>query len=326
MRERENRIVTDDIPGKLARELAFAREQMDAELENLPFRYVEAPHLLDWDHRSGRGIIGEYEVGFCHAKGRRPSMEDEHLAIFFNLQLQGSLFPVYLFAIFDGHCGSLVAKFVKNHLKDQLVETLGEFNSRGLSDEGIWNALKIACVRLNKKIPWYLGAQGSTGTIAMILDGKLWVANVGDSRTVLDNNGDPIPLSDDATLSKARFIKGILKRRGAILYRRDEPNIPRLNGVLSVARAFGDCELGSAVSARPKNTAMPLSGISINSHLVLACDGIYDVSTTRKIVKAVHGHSRRSPMLLAEDLVYSSLVAGSTDNLSVLIVRPRPQF
>ncbi|OGN58689.1 MAG: hypothetical protein A3C42_01330 [Chlamydiae bacterium RIFCSPHIGHO2_02_FULL_45_9] len=47
---------------------------------------------------------------------------------------------------------------------------------------------------------------GTTATVAMILDGKLWTANVGDSRTILDNG---IQLSEDAKPTDTHYRKGI---------------------------------------------------------------------------------------------------------------------
>ena len=41
----------------------------------------------------------------------------------------------------------------------------------------------------------------------MILDGNLWTANVGDSRTVLDNDGIAVQLTEDAKPEEPRYTK-----------------------------------------------------------------------------------------------------------------------
>ena len=64
---------------------------------------------------------------------------------------------------------------------------------QGLSDQGIWNGLKQTFVKLNQQFKqMILSGSGTTAVIAMIIDGKIWVANLGDSRAVLSNGGSPI--------------------------------------------------------------------------------------------------------------------------------------
>ncbi|HEY5260344.1 MAG TPA: PP2C family protein-serine/threonine phosphatase, partial [Rhabdochlamydiaceae bacterium] len=264
-----------------------------------------------------QGRVGPYETGVFHAKGLRPTMEDEHVTASFTLDIQGKKYPIQLFGICDGHGGPDVSKFVKQHLASELSAALKEHNPNGLTDEGIWNAIKMACVSLDKKIPSNWAGQGSTGTFAMILDEKLWTGNVGDSRTVLDRAGTPVQLSEDAKPDDAAYEKGILNRDGVVV----DGLPPRVNGILAVARAFGDHGLNGAVSARPKITMVPLKAIPKDSHLVLCCDGVWDIGSTAQVVKAVRANRNESPATLARNIVYSSLRAGSTDNLSAMVVK-----
>ncbi len=131
--------------------------------------------------------VGSYEVGISHFIGYRDAMEDEHLATSFDLVIGDRHYPIQLFGIFDGHGGPLVARYMSDNLRRKLNETLYEFNRAGLTEAGIWKALKMTFVRLNEDLKNLHGQvayqQGSTATVAMILDNKLWTANVGDSRT-----------------------------------------------------------------------------------------------------------------------------------------------
>ncbi len=314
--DRENKIQVGaaNIQTRLAGALQNAAKQMAQEGLNA-FKYLNA--ISTFPGHPQQGHVGPYETGVCHAQGRRPTMEDEHLASSFALDIQGKKYPIQLFGIFDGHGGPDVSKFVKQHLANEVNAALKQHNPNGLTDEGIWNALKMACVSLDKKIPSKWANQGSTGTIAMILDGKLWTANVGDSRTVLDQAGTPVQLSEDAKPGDARYEKGIKNRNGVVM----NGLPPRVNGILAVARAFGDHGLNGAVSARPKITMLPLKSIPKESHLVLCCDGVWDVASTAQVVKAVHANRNESPATLAKNIVYSALLAGSTDNLSAMVVK-----
>lgn len=285
----------------------YARAQNQAALESdKEFQYLSAPESFKGQAHTEE--VSGYEVGVCHFIGRRPTMEDEHLATAFDLNIQGEIYPVQLFGIFDGHGGSAASIYVKQNLEKELHETLLEFCERELNNKNIWNALKITFAKLNTK---FLESQsGTTATVAMILDGNLWTANVGDSRTILDNG---IQLSEDAKPSDPYYKKGIENRGGKVYFN-------RINGMLAVARAVGDHNVG-AVNPRPKITVYPLSMIPERSHLILTCDGIYDVSSTRQIAKAVQSNKEQSPEELAKNIVYSAFQARSGDNLSALVVK-----
>lgn len=317
--ERENRLTKDEaaIHRSLGEQMRRNAEQMAHEPAK-SFRYLDAP--VSWHSHEER--VGNYQVGIAHAQGLRPTMEDEHLAVSFDLTIQGRRYPVQLFGIFDGHGGPMAARFVRDNLQRKLQETLIEFNPNGLTEAGIWRALKMASIRLNHDFKNSHGQiardQGTTATIAMILDGNLWTANVGDARTVLDNNGIPVQLTEDAKPHDPRYRRGIEHRGGNVV---GIFGVPRVNGDLAVARAIGDHRLNGAISARSKIARIPMSQVQPGSHLILCCDGIYDVSRTADVVAGAHAHQSRTAGTLAKDIIYSAYQAGSTDNLSALVVK-----
>lgn len=308
-RENRLRIGAELIQGKLEKELRCAQRQMLEEEDGENFHYLAGNLGV-----SGAEQVGGCNVGFCHFIGRRPTMEDEHLATAFDLNVNGRNYPVRLFGIFDGHGGDATAKFLKARLKDMLEQTLIELNQNGLTDEGIWNALKLTFVRLNQE---FVGESGSTATVAMTLDGKLWTANVGDSRTILVNGEEIMQLSEDAEPTNPRYRKGIENRGGEVRWNFGM----RVNGIIAVARAIGDHILNGAISARPKITMIPFERIRQGSQLVLACDGIYDVASTRQVGGAIKGHWNHSPERKAKNLVFSAHQAQSQDNLSAMVVQ-----
>lgn len=305
MRSRRIRQGTELIAGKLRNQFKHAQNQAAQEPDKA-FQYLAAPGNFQGHAQSER--IAGHDVGVCHFIGRRPTMEDEHLTTSFNLNVGGRAYPVQLFGIFDGHGGGQASRYVRDNLERELHETLNEFCAGGLTDEAIWNALKITFVRLKEE--FNERQSGTTATVAIILDGKLWNANVGDSRTILDNG---IQLSEDAKPTDPRYRQGIENRGGMVFFN-------RVNGNLAVARAVGDHNVG-AISARPKITVYPLSMIPRGSHLILTCDGIYDVSSTRQVAAAVRAHRNQSAAELAKNIVYSAYEANSRDNLSALVVK-----
>lgn len=94
----------------------------------------------------------------------------------------------------------------------------------------------------------------------------------------------------------------------------------RVGGNLSLARALGDYNV-KGINPRPKITMRLLSEIPEKSRLILACDGIYDVSSTRQVATAVKAHKDCSAAELAKNIVYSAYQAGSKDNLTALVVK-----
>lgn len=295
----------DLIADKLQRQFARTQKQAEEEKDG-PFKYVAAPR--DFKGEAHTEKVGDYEVGVCHYIGRRPTMEDQHLATTFNLNVMGKVYPVQIFGVFDGHGGPEAAIHVRENLQRVFLQTLERFCSKELTDENIWNALKIACVTL--KVGFDQRHAGTTATIAMILDGKLWTANVGDSRTILDNG---IQLSEDAKPDDPNYQNGIENRGGKVIQ-------GRVNGILAVARAIGDHSVG-AVSSRPKITVYPMASIPKGTQLILTCDGVYDVASTRQVAAATRAHRQQSAEELAKNIVYSAYQANSWDNLSALVVK-----
>jgi serine/threonine protein phosphatase PrpC len=308
-REHRIRMGTNDVQARLKRELHHAQNQMINEPDK-PFVYQEAPaHFAPSIHEE---TVGNYQVGICHYQGRRLTMEDEHLAVHFNIN--GN--PISLFGVFDGHGGSVAAQYVRDNLQRKLAIALVQFNPNGLTDVGIWNALKMTCVHLNEDFlrdhPNEALHQGATAAIALIINNKLWTANVGDSRILLDDSGQ---LTEDAKPEDPRYRRNIEHRGGFIR----NNGVWRIEGDLACGRSIGDHRLHK--SARPKITMVPLSSLPQGNNLYLGCDGIFDVASTRQILQAGSQHPNAAPGALARNVVYSAWNSQSGDNLSMLVVK-----
>ena len=108
---------------------------------------------------------------------------------------------------------------------------------------------------------------------------------MGDSRTVLSKNGKAIDLSTDHScdqeVEKQRILKAGKKVYGG-----------RVDGELKLARAIGDFKYkknseipakDQAVTAFPEITITKLE--SDCEFLFLACDGVWDMKTSEKVVE-----------------------------------------
>lgn len=309
--QRENRTYDSStlIHHKIMKEVRFAKNAMEQEIDNPHFAVTPNANLPEETHRE---IFFNGQVGVCDTIGRRNEMEDAHLAVAFDLHIQGHHYPVQLFGVFDGHGGSAFSHYIKDHLQAKLSTKI-----QGLSDLEIWNALKMTFVEMSQELPNEFARQGSRATVAIILNQKLWVANVGDARTILQNGEETEALTEDAKPLNPRFRKGIEMRGGQVI---SHFRSPRVNGILAVARAVGDRSV-DAISSRPKITQFPLNNIVPGSHLVLACDGIWDVASTKQIGRAIYENREQSAIDLAEMIVSSAYNANSRDNLSVMVIK-----
>jgi len=318
IRENRVRFEIDDaaIQRKITKEALCAKLQMETDFK-YGFQYKTA--TANFPPADPQQLVGPCHVGVYSYQGRRLSMEDEHLVANFSLPINGHDYLAELFAVFDGHGGKACATFIKNNFQEQLCKTLLQFNAQGLTDKGIWNALKITFVALNKAFKKAFPTtetSGTTACVVLFLDGKMWTANAGDSRALLENNGVSTQLSEDAKPTDKRFVRAVHRRGATILFR----GIHRVDGILATARALGDRQV-RGVTARPKITMIPLSEVAPGSHLVIACDGLFDVASSKQVATAVHDHKEAPANELAKNLVFSAYEAKSTDNLSTIVIK-----
>jgi serine/threonine protein phosphatase PrpC len=245
-------------------------------------------------------------IGIAHMQGRRKEMEDEDLISSFSLK-NGEKAQVY--GIFDGHGGSDAAQFAKKNLTPLLQKALDRYGS---SDEGVFAAFKEAFAELDR---YYRGDAGSTLNVAIRIGDALWVCNVGDTRAILVEEGEVTQLSKDQSPDDPQIKRGIIKRGGVVLNR----GCPRVGGIIAVGRALGDrCAVGMVHT--PKITKFT---VTPGAHLVIACDGIWDVASTTQAGAFIQECIKKkfSCKEMAERLIHKAFNAGSKDNLSALVVR-----
>ena len=100
----------------------------------------------------------------------------------------------------------------------------------------------------------------------------------------------------------------------------------RVGGILCVTRALGDYDVKRGeklrgISANPVITTHSLD--DDDEFMLLACDGLWDVFTAQSAVDFARRMLAQdhAPEVVCEGLVAEALKRGSTDNVSVLLVR-----
>ncbi|XP_022989283.1 probable protein phosphatase 2C 58 [Cucurbita maxima] len=215
-----------------------------------------------------------------------------------------------LFAIFDGHLGHDVANFLQNNLFDNI-----------LKQADFWSETRKAIKRAYKKTDdeildkvKQLGRGGSTAVTAILIDGhKLVVANVGDSRAVLCKNGVAEQLSVDHEPSKE---KRDIESRGGFVSNLPG-DVPRVDGQLAVARAFGDKSLKLHLSSEPDVEVKTVDAST--EFMILASDGIWKVMTNKEAVESIR--HIKDANVAAKRLIDEAVSRKSKDDISCIVVR-----
>ncbi|PKA46690.1 putative protein phosphatase 2C 39 [Apostasia shenzhenica] len=215
-----------------------------------------------------------------------------------------------LFAIFDGHLGHDVADYLQSHLFDTILKQPNFWTDM----EG---AIRRAYEITDKKIlakPKELGKGGSTAVTAILIDGsKLVVANVGDSRAVICRNGVAKQLSVDHEPNTERKI---IEKKGGFVSK-FPGDVPRVDGMLAVARAFGDRGLKLHLSSEPDVRAEIVD--LKTEFLVLASDGLWKVMSNQEVVDSIR--EIKDPQAAAKHLTEEALKRKSKDDISCIVVR-----
>lgn len=283
-----------------------------------------------------------YPFGHAELQGRRPTMEDAYNATKNEC--------CYLYGLYDGHGGSLVANQLAYNLNACIADRIKRHNplqvpSRNIVsrcyallqsklsqhtscdheknsspndfDEQIVGFLKNSYSQVNNMLDKdRCKNQGSTALTALIFNGRLFVANAGDSRAVLSHAGVAVPLSDDHKPDRPDEYERIIKAGGQVIHY----DFPRVQGVLAISRAMGDFELSPYVICEPEVVSRKIE--EGDQFLILACDGLWDMLTNQEAVDIVrHALTKSNDLTAAANaLVQKAYKAGSTDNISALIV------
>ncbi|XP_016481942.1 putative protein phosphatase 2C 39 isoform X2 [Nicotiana tabacum] len=215
-----------------------------------------------------------------------------------------------LFAIFDGHLSHEIPDYLRSHLFNNI---LNEPNFWVEPESAIRRAYRITDSTILDKAT-DLGKGGSTAVTAILINGqKLVVANVGDSRAVICKNGVAKQLSIDHEPGRERKI---IEDRGGFVSN-FPGDVPRVDGQLAVARAFGDKSLKMHLSSEPDVMVELIDDDT--ELLILASDGVWKVLSNQEAADCIK--SIKDARSAAKHLNEQALAKGSTDDISCVVVR-----
>ncbi|KAL3652574.1 hypothetical protein CASFOL_002255 [Castilleja foliolosa] len=215
-----------------------------------------------------------------------------------------------LFAIFDGHLSREVPDYLKSHLFNNI---LNETDFWTATENAIRRAYRITDSTILERAK-DLGKGGSTAVTAILINcHKLVVANVGDSRAVICKNGVAKQLSID---HEPEMERETIENKGGFVTK-FPGDVPRVDGQLAVARAFGDKSLKEHLSSEPDVTVDVIDDDT--EFLILASDGIWKVMSNQEAVDCIR--QVKDAKKAAKRLNDEALARRSTDDISCVVVR-----
>lgn len=236
-------------------------------------------------------------------QGRRPAMEDRHVIKEIRLNDRTAI----LAAVLDGHGGSGSAEAVAAALRS-------EFGPRqAMNVEALKGWLLDVDLRLRTDGH---NNDGTTLVAALLRRNDVVFVNVGDSRAVMFGPDGAVIYETTDHKPTHPVETARIKAAGSVVIDK------RLNGMLAVSRALGDHagkprhpDPADALSWLPDILSVPTVE---GAHVVLASDGLWDVVSSEEAAAAVVAGAG------AFDLVRMAAERGSSDNVTVLLLGPRP--
>ena len=264
------------------------------------------------DKKHSKTAPSGFVAGAYAEQGLRPEMEDEHF--------YGYTHDIFQAAIYDGHGGKKVSQFLiapMTALHDLIYKKI---SAKKPVKEALMQAYAEIDNKLLKALPKN-AKDGATAVNAVFLDDKLYVANIGDAEAIVIGEDGKVENMTYAHKAYDTDEKKRIEDLGGHVF------FDRLFGSLAVSRAFGDFSYKTPnakfdfVSSKPFIKSIMLNPTM--NYVVLACDGLWDVMTHDEVAKLVMQkvQERKNPQQLAKLLVDTALAKGSTDNVSVIVIK-----
>ncbi|KAG7607480.1 putative protein-serine/threonine phosphatase [Arabidopsis thaliana] len=287
---------------------------------------------LLWYKDSAHHLFGDFSMAVVQANNL---LEDQSQVESGPLTTLSSSGPYGTFVgVYDGHGGPETSRFVNDHLFHHLKRFAAEQDSMSVdvirkayeaTEEGF-----LGVVAKQWAVKPHIAAVGSCCLVGVFCDGKLYVANVGDSRAVLGKvikaTGEVIALQLSAEHNVS--IESVRQEMHS-LHPDDshivvlKHNVWRVKGIIQVSRSIGDVYLKkSEFNKEPLYTKYRLREPmkrpilswepSITVHdlqpedqfLIFASDGLWEQLSNQEAVEIVQNHPRNG---IARRLVKAAL-------------------
>ncbi|GJM87761.1 hypothetical protein PR202_ga03751 [Eleusine coracana subsp. coracana] len=271
-------------------------------------------------------VATEVEVqgeGFCLAsrRGVRHAIEDGYGVITSNDDI-GTGSQMAFYGVYDGHGGRAAVDFVADKLgKNLIAATLAAASSpkEESEDDEVMAAIRSAYLTTDSEFLSQGVRGGACAATALVKDGELYVANVGDCRAVLCSGGGvATALTSDHTAGREDERRRIESSGGYVSC--GSSGVWRVQDCLAVTRSFGDASMKPWVTGEPEVARRRLTPDC--RFVVLASDGLWDKVSCQEAVDVVVAAAGTAAASVGpcKDLVAMARSRGSRDDVTVMVV------
>eukprot|EP00339_Tiarina_fusa_P023314 CAMPEP_0117082508 /NCGR_PEP_ID=MMETSP0472-20121206/58108_1 /TAXON_ID=693140 ORGANISM="Tiarina fusus, Strain LIS" /NCGR_SAMPLE_ID=MMETSP0472 /ASSEMBLY_ACC=CAM_ASM_000603 /LENGTH=362 /DNA_ID=CAMNT_0004810787 /DNA_START=1697 /DNA_END=2783 /DNA_ORIENTATION=- len=282
------------------------RGKYSAQFENLfktKLHHLTSKRLSRWISEEPESTT--FSFSWAETRGRRPDQQDG-IAIIKSIQGQN----LHYLGLYDGHGGTVSSEVTTTILHQIFIDQLNRLTLNSFSPDAVVPLFYSSFMVLQDELQKHAVNDGTAANVVLLTNTHIFCANAGDSRSILIRNGEAYPLSIDHKPEDPVERKRIELAEGFV------SESKRVNGVLALSRAIGDCDLRPAITCEPDVSVTQIT--PEDSFLIMACDGLWDMVTSDDVADLVRGVETAEEIVVKlRDIAY---VLGSTDNISVVAV------
>lgn len=253
-------------------------------------------------------------AGYASHVGMERALDEDSLCVFTLSGVYESVADptLGLFIVADGmgghEGGEVASKLAVQTISERLIRSvllrrfMGTFQGEA---DGVKVQIKRAIADANKAV--YERAKknnidmGSTVTMAMVVNGTAYIANVGDSRTYVHRQGHLCQVTADHSLVASLVTAGVIQPEE--IYTHPERNV--------VYRSIGtNATVEADLFVKP---------LAAGDTLLVCCDGLWEALRDEGMEDVLLGYP--DPQAACIELVRQANLAGGEDNISVIAVR-----
>ncbi len=270
-------------------------------------------------------------LGVAWSQAGRDHMQD---AFSLSLSCSAKKSDLDFFGVFDGHGPQ--GESISRQVACSLCEVILKYYTQNPKNT-LPQSIEMGCLILDselRKDPEVMSGLavgnmmgGCCCCAVWLMNGCIYSGNLGDSRFVLSYSGKAVAVTVDHKPSSPTETARIVKAGGFV-------ENDRVNGILGVARAFGDFNFKDNTRLGPHEqlvTALPeVRTVDIDDKidfLVIATDGVWDIMANQEVIDFVVKRMERNVSLekIALQLVkacklpINPLTNLGSDNMTVII-------
>lgn len=165
--------------------------------------------------------------------------------------------------------------------------------------------------------------EGSTATICLLYDDKIYISYVGDSSAILmrDQGKTIIPLCPvlDNADQNPEEVKRIEDAGGVVL---KVGRTQRVQGELAVTRTLGGAKYKPYVISEPHVNEFEIKDVEQNTeeYIIIGSDGLWKTLNNEELSQLVYGNKGLQESEIAEKIYEAAIDKNCMDNITIAVI------